>query len=356
MRHIINLLRSRTHSCGVYLLVLSSYLLLPSPSWAQRPCRDTVVHFSDSICQGGVYHWAGRDLTYSGVFYDTLTRARDTCDSISILHLYVFPPIDLALYYIPICRGKTGYEIVTTFYGNHQWWSSDPPDPDFTITQPPNYAYANPARPTVYTVHADYSATPFCPDSAHITVNPLQPVKAALTAFPSSLDYDHPRLTLHDASTGNRSTLYGGWAGRHWYIDSVRLNYWEPDITVDISDPYPDSVHIRLEAYSPTCGDQAVAVVPFNKDLIAIPDVFTPGADNNNRFLPHIQNVAEYHIYIYNRLGRLVFDTTDPTLPWDGTHQGHPQPQGTYNYRIIYSHTYSPAERHTLAGTVTLLR
>ena len=315
-----------------------------------------MVHFSDSVCEGETYHWAGRDLTYSGVFYDTLTRAHDTCDSVSILHLFVFPSIDLMLFYVPVCTHKTGYQLTSSFYGEHQQWRSDPPDPDFYIYQPPNYAFINPTQPTVYTVHADYRATPFCPDSASITINPIQPVKAAFTATPSSLDYDHPRLTLHDASTGNRSTPYGGWAGRNWFIDTVRLPYWEPDITIDISDPYPDSVRILMTAYSPTCAEKTSIVIPFNKDLIAIPNVFSPKADDNNLFLPSIQNVDYYHLYIYNRLGRLVFETSDPTLPWDGTHQGILQPQGTYNYRIVYSHSYSPAERHTLAGTITLLR
>lgn len=335
-------------------LVFSFYFL---PSWAQRPCRDTVVHFSDSVCEGVTYHWGGRDLTYSGVFYDTLTRASGSCDSISILHLIVLPDIDLEIFRVPICKGTTGYQLIASFRGFHQQWQSDPPDPTFSFYQIPNRAFVNPSEPTTYTVFADYAATPTCPDTASITINPIQPVKAALTVTPAFLNYDHAALFLHDGSTGNRTAPYGGWNGRNWFVNGERLtDIWQPDITLDLNVPYPDTVRILMQAYSPSCVDTVSAIVPFNKDLIAIPNVFTPEADENNRFLPLIQNVAYYHIYIYNRYGRLVFDTTDPTLPWDGTHDGIPQPQGAYNYRIVYSHIYSPSERHTRSGTVTLLR
>ena len=315
-----------------------------------------MVHFSDSICEGESYSWAGRELTWSGVFYDTLTRANDTCDSVSILHLIVLPEIDFEIAYFSECQGEVGFRFISSFRGNYQRWSANPPDSSFRFLYEPNYAFANPAQPTTYTVNADYSATPRCPGSASITVSPIQPVEARLTVTPASLDYDHTVITLHDGSIGNREAPYGGMYGRNWHLNGERFPSWSPDLTLGLTDPYPDSLRIRLVAYSPTCSDSAVAVVPFNKDLIAIPNIFCPDAETGNRFLPLIQDVGSYHLYLYNRLGRLVFETDDPTVPWDGTSQGSPQPQGTYNYRIVYSFTHSPAERHTRSGSVTLVR
>ena len=337
-------------------IILNFQLSIINSVWAQRPCRDTVVHFSDSVCEGAAYHWAGRDLTYSGVFYDTLTRAHDTCDSVSILHLIVLPAIEPEITRYIECRDEVGYRLLSSFRGTHQQWRSDPPDPTFRFLTEPRYAFANPSRPTTYYLHTDYADHPFCPDSTHITVNPIQPVTADLTVSPPSLDYDHTRLNLHDASSGNRENPWGGWYGRKWRVNGEPIDTWLPDFSLDLNDPYPDSVHISIVAYTPTCFDSAVAVIPFHKDLLAIANVFTPDAEINNRFLPHLQNVGDYHLYIYNRQGRLVFDSADPAQPWDGTCQGSPQPQGTYNYRILYTFSYSPNERHILAGTVTLLR
>ena len=337
-------------------LILNFQLSIFNSAWAQRPCRDTTVHFSDSVCQGTPYYWAGRELTYTGVFYDTLTRAHDTCDSVSILHLFVLEPIDPRIYSSPICQGETGYSLITSYSSPFLRWSSSPPDPHFRLGPSPNRAYCNPSQPTVYKLYADYADTLTCPDSTSLTVNPLQPVQVSLTATPAAVDYDHPTVTLHDGSTGNRSTPYGGWAGRNWYINGEYINRWQPDISVDISDPYPDTLFITMIAFTPTCYDSAKAVIPFLKDLIAIPNIFRPDAEENNRFLPYIQNVGDYHLYIYNRMGRLVFETADPNEPWDGTREGTPLPQGTYNYRITYSHSYTPTEHRTRAGTVTLLR
>ena len=339
---------------GIYIVLV--FVLQGIPVEAQQPCRDTIVHFSDSICEGEVYRWGGRELTWSGVFYDTLSRALDTCDSVSILHLIVLPSIDLELISIPICRGVTGFQLHSSFRGRHQQWSAAPPDATFILRES-NDAFANPSQPTTYNVHADYGGMPpRCPDSATITVNPLQTVKAGLTVSPPFLDYDHARLTLHDASIGNRYAPYGGWAGRNWYVDGQRLDYWQPDILFDLTEPYPDSVSILMQAYTPHCLDTAIAVVPFNKDLIAIPNVFAPQSEEAARFHPIIQNVGSYHLYIYNRQGRLLFQTDNPETSWDGSVNGEPQPQGAYNYRIIYSHSYAPSELHTLAGSVTLLR
>ena len=346
------------------LLISILFLLLSVPSaQAQRPCRDTTVHFSDSVCEGSVYHWAGRDLDHTGVFYDTLQRALDTCDSVNILHLFVLEPLDLEIARAFRCTSQPGssvpapcYLLLSSYSGSCQQWSSSPPDPTFQLGSTPYFASCSPSQPTVYTLHADYAPSPTCPDSASITINPIQPVQASLTVSPSSIDYEHPVITLHDGSHGNREAPYGGWYGRNWFINGERLPQWQSDITLSLSDPYPDTLHILMQAYSPTCADSDSAIVIVNKDLISIPNIFTPDADNNNRFLPHIQNLAQYHLYIYNRYGRLIFNTDNPTLPWDGTLQGTPLPQGTYNYRILYSHTFAPLELHTRTGTLTLLR
>lgn len=348
--------RYPTTATILLLFFVLSLLSLPSPAHAQRPCRDTVVHFSDSICEGETYSWKGREIDYSGVFYDTLRRANDTCDSVSILHLIVLPDIEFEIFHYSHCRGEVGFTLISSFRGVNQQWDIHPPDPSFYFRQAPNYAFANPTQPTTYTVHADYSSSPRCPDSASITISPIQPVNAGLTVTPSSIDYDHSTVTLHDASVGNREAPYGGIYGRKWFINGERIDSWSPDLSLDFSDPYPDTIHIKIIAYTPTCVDSATAEIPFNKDLIAIPNIFTPDEESNNRFLPLIQNVDTYHIYIYNRHGQLVFESTDPTLPWDGCLQGNRQPQGTYNYRIVYSFTYSPGEHHTLSGSVTLLR
>lgn len=74
-----------------------------------------------------------------------------------------------------------------------------------------------------------------------------------------------------------------------------------------------------------------------------LPNVFTPNGDNiNDLFVPikdSINFVDEVKISIYNRYGRLVFQTTDPQINWNGkeNNDGGDLPVGTYFYTIEYS-------------------
>lgn len=336
--------------------LLFLFVVFVSVLQAQRPCRDTTVHFADSICEGNTYEWGGRTLDHTGVYYDTLQRVGTTCDSVSVLHLFVLQEIYIDYILVPKCHHETGYELFVGAQGRYVTWYSDPPDPHFRYIQPYRLVYINPSVPTVYTTIVDYSATPSCPQQSSITVNPIQTVQADLYYSPTVLDNDHTELTLHDGSRGNHNAPYGGWAGRNWYINGERLATQAPDLKLTLPYPYPDTVSVLMESFTPTCLDSAMAIIPFNKRQVYIPNVFTPDAESDNLFLPVIQNLADYHLYIYNRQGHLLFDTPDPTLPWDGTAKGTPCPQGVYNYRLRYSHSHSPTEFFTLTGTVLLLR
>lgn len=74
-----------------------------------------------------------------------------------------------------------------------------------------------------------------------------------------------------------------------------------------------------------------------------LPNVFTPNGDNiNDLFVPikdSINFVDEVKISIYNRYGKLIFQTSDPQINWNGkeNNTGGDLPVGTYFYTIEYS-------------------
>ena len=325
---------------------------------AQLPCNDTLVTLSDTLCTGDTLRWAGQVITYGGAYYDTVPRTGSNagCDSVTIRRVRFIDSAEVVFFYTPVCRGSVGYMLQLGTFGTYLQWSSDPPDSTLQLEDPPLWAFANPQVPTRYTVNADYSPTGKCPGHGSLRLNPVQPVTVRLDLSPHSLDYGHPNLQLHDLSIGNREAPWGGWVGRNWFINGQRLDSQQPDILYTVGIPAPDSVHVLMQTFTPTCIDTAEAVVPFVKDLLFIPNIFTPDGENNRTFLPLLQRPADYRLVIFNRRGQLVFQSSDPQQPWDGTCQGRPCPQGTYNYRLRYSHTHSPAEHQTLTGTVTLLR
>ena len=69
---------------------------------------------------------------------------------------------------------------------------------------------------------------------------------------------------------------------------------------------------------------------------LVIPRFFTPNGDTfNDRFMPEgAELLGGYSIFIFDRIGTLVFESSDPNRSWDGTFNGRPLPASDYWYRI----------------------
>jgi len=90
--------------------------------------------------------------------------------------------------------------------------------------------------------------------------------------------------------------------------------------------------------------------------IIMVPNVFTPGREDNNRFKVVANRfINELKVWIYDRQGVLIKEFDGLTDDWDGTKDGRPLKQGTYVYYIRYIDTKVNGWK-TLKGTVTLLR
>ncbi len=69
-----------------------------------------------------------------------------------------------------------------------------------------------------------------------------------------------------------------------------------------------------------------------------MPNVFTPNKDGNNETIkPQItQRVTNYNFKIYNRWGKLLFNTYDKNNGWDGMYNGKEQPVAAYVYYLSF--------------------
>jgi gliding motility-associated-like protein len=90
--------------------------------------------------------------------------------------------------------------------------------------------------------------------------------------------------------------------------------------------------------------------------FIFFPNAFTPNDDLQNDFFgPHgiLSTLKDYTLIVYNRLGQLVFKSTDPFRKWDGKMQKQKVPPGTYVWIARYSH--KEVRNIEQKGTVTVL-
>ncbi|MBU2020380.1 MAG: choice-of-anchor L domain-containing protein, partial [Bacteroidetes bacterium] len=92
------------------------------------------------------------------------------------------------------------------------------------------------------------------------------------------------------------------------------------------------------------------------ENYVYIPNSFTPDGDRfNNHFEASTIGVLQFNIRIYDRWGRLMFESNDPNFSWDGTNQQNEKlKQDVYNYIVTFSTLY---ELDTVKqGFVTLLK
>ena len=76
--------------------------------------------------------------------------------------------------------------------------------------------------------------------------------------------------------------------------------------------------------------------VSVSESMLTVPNVFTPGVSpgQNDEFRVVYRSLKEFHIWVYNRWGKLVYKSDDPSKGWDGTINGRPAAVGAYYYVI----------------------
>ena len=89
---------------------------------------------------------------------------------------------------------------------------------------------------------------------------------------------------------------------------------------------------------------------------LSFPNAFSPNGDGkNDKFMAkECENIAEFHDYIFNRWGQKLYDWTDPTDGWDGTHNGNPVKEGVYF--ILCKAKGTDGQNFTIRKDVNLLR
>lgn len=118
----------------------------------------------------------------------------------------------------------------------------------------------------------------------------------------------------------------------------------------------------KIDAYeAPNYWDESFVsssqqVIYTRKGDIWLPNAFTPMNSINNYFIPisTFMTAENYLFQIYNRMGLMVFQTTDINQGWDGRYNGEYVQQGCYVY-VIYC-TFSDGTSHVHKGNVNVIR
>lgn len=130
--------------------------------------------------------------------------------------------------------------------------------------------------------------------------------------------------------------------------------YWSTGASVNPTEIDGTTSPVLFTAYKNGCKSTDSVLVIANCDVY-IPDAFTPNSDGmNDLFNVMPVNILTYKLQIYDRWGKLLFETTDPSKSWDGTYKGQPCQQDTYSYYA--SGVKKDNKPFTIKGTLVLLR
>ena len=98
----------------------------------------------------------------------------------------------------------------------------------------------------------------------------------------------------------------------------------------------PGSYRVVCNVNSAACTlDSSEMKVNISESYLRVPNVFTPdGNGKNDEFRVSYRSLREFHCWVYNRWGKLVYQWTDPARGWDGTINGRKAAEGAYYYVI----------------------
>jgi gliding motility-associated-like protein len=91
------------------------------------------------------------------------------------------------------------------------------------------------------------------------------------------------------------------------------------------------------------------------QDPVFVPDIFSPNEDGKNDTL-FVRGlfISRMEFRVYSRWGEVVFESSSPTLGWDGQIRGSQAPSGSYYYTLMA--TIGGATKIERVGEVVLIR
>ncbi|MBQ0016672.1 MAG: gliding motility-associated C-terminal domain-containing protein, partial [Bacteroidales bacterium] len=302
----------------------------------------------DTICEGDTRAFFGQQISMEGTYmYNGSTL--EGCDSISTLKIVVKPQIIPDFDSMSNCETREfSLKMHPQDSNIYQQWYMYPDDGSLRGHTTDSIISFQPTLTTVYRLTARYREGLRCDATKSISVTPIQPVVAGISASSECFTPTINEIRLSSTSTG--ADTYA------WFINGQFYSLM-PTFNVEAPDNSTDSLRITLIALNNHCSDTAKTVLWSLGEGLHAPNIFTPGAERNTRFRVYGQNIIDYEIFIYNRKGVLVYHSQMLDEGWDGTAAGGTKcPQGSYAYYIRYRTQVVPDATKTKVGTVLLVR
>lgn len=177
--------------------------------------------------------------------------------------------------------------------------------------------------------------------------------QAGFSYSPNPADISDSRVQMQNQTIGGSTYM--------WDFGELGSSF-ETNPLVDFPDAVPGEYEVCLTAIDEQgCLDEYCSVIEIEADvLVYIPNAFSPNGDGiNDLFHPVMEGVdiVEYEFMIFNRRGKMVWQTTDPDAKWDGSDltNDYYDDNQVYTWKLRIKDRYSTL-REDRNGTVMVIR
>ncbi len=359
---------------------------IPQPNFTAAPMSqtypDATVTFTNNTQMGPwTFSWDFGDSTSSdlenpvheyaepGNYEVVFTVMNGACQASTSTTVVILPRLPVAAFAKP----QGGCDPVTVDFENESLWADeymwDFGDGSRSRQENPTHTYYDVGQWIIRLEATGAGGTSYVHDTVYIYEMP----KLEFNWSPDSVFVRDKPVTFFNLTTG--ATNY------YWDFDDYDPDTGEP--ATDNFSTARDTSHIyftegwkdvTLTAWNDHCIDSitrtTVKVIP--KGQLEFPTVFRPDPSGpssgfvdpndpdvdpnyaNSIFFPGInQQVREYHLYIYNRWGELIFQSHDVNYGWNGYINDVMAAQGVYFWKVevVYKNGHPDDD----AGDITLL-
>lgn len=322
-----------------------------------HPIAQSVDEYYPEVGQGvAVKHegrWMYRYILELDTTHYTIDEVSPNCEA-TLVRLST--PVPALRYTDAKGATQTLPRTVTFAYNNLQWqdeggWTETPLSSSFTTT---NSVYSLPAlyQPTDITMVTDSAwrtDLEMAIDTAHGQLNEpiafaIHPTHTATTRWEGQqrVNEENPPSDSQflvgsgptEINFESNPTPAAEWF--EWKIyKSSNLLFSRRDVNQRHLFDEAGTYSIELSVTGHDCKHDTTYIVTIEESFLHVPNVFTPNGDGmNDEFRVDYKSIVDYHIWVYNRWNKLVYESTNPAEGWDGNINGRPATSGAYFYVI----------------------
>lgn len=142
-------------------------------------------------------------------------------------------------------------------------------------------------------------------------------------------------------------------------FENIIMEFYQDEVDYTFSETGTYYMRYKVANGDGSCEapiDDEIYTIIVSESRLDCPNVFSPGSTEevNDIWKVSYKSLVEFHCWIFNRWGKLLYEFTDPSGGWDGYYNGRLVDTGVYYY--VIEALGSDGIRYNPTGAISILR